>query len=65
MTTKLTEGGALRKNNKGEEALLILKDLLHLHPNDPDLNCQMALTCECMGSREKLYADFVDQVSRR
>lgn len=60
MNAKLAEVVALRKNNKGEEALLILKDLLHLHPNDPNANYQMAWTCDFMG-KESEAAPFYEQ----
>jgi outer membrane protein assembly factor BamD (BamD/ComL family) len=46
MKVKLSEVIALRKNNMGEEALAILRDLLSLHPNNPDVNYQMAWTCD-------------------
>ena len=60
MKAKLAEVIELRKNNKGEEALLILKDLLRLHPNDPDVNYQMAWTCDFMG-KESEAAPFYEQ----
>lgn len=60
MKTKLAEVVALRKSNKGEEALLILKDLLSIHPNDPDVYCQMAFTCDSMG-KESEAAPFYEQ----
>lgn len=60
MKTKLAEVVALRKDNKGEEALLILKDLLLGHPNDPDVNYQMAWTCDFMG-KESEAAPFYER----
>ncbi len=60
MKTQLAEVVVLRKNNEGEEALLILKDLLGLHPNDPDVNSQMAVTCDFMG-KESEAAPFYER----
>jgi tetratricopeptide (TPR) repeat protein len=50
---KLTEAIELRKNNKPEEAMAILKVLLHSNPNDPDINYQMAWTCDFMGKESE------------
>jgi tetratricopeptide (TPR) repeat protein len=46
---KLAEAVELRKNNKPEEAIKILATLLQSNPNDPDINYQMAWTCDFMG----------------
>jgi tetratricopeptide (TPR) repeat protein len=56
---KLSEAIALRKNKKGEEALTVLKDLLRLHPHDPDINYQMAWTCDFLG-KESEAAPFYE-----
>ena len=50
MKPKLFEAIELRKNKKPEEALLILKELLRKHPEDPDINYQMAWTFDSMGN---------------
>lgn len=60
MKTELVRAIALRKNKKGEEALEILKNLLRLHPNDPDVNCQLAYTCDSMG-KESDAAPFYER----
>lgn len=60
LKTKLTEAIELRKNKRAEEALLILKNLLKLHPDDPDVNFQMAWTCDFMG-KESDAAPFYEQ----
>lgn len=49
MKEKLEEAINLRKNNKPEEALRILGELLQARPDDPDFNYQMAWTCDFMG----------------
>jgi len=49
MKDKLAQAIALRKQNMPEVALTILKELLQTHPNDPDVNYQMAWTCDFMG----------------
>lgn len=51
--TKLSEVTALRKAKKDEEAFVMLKDLLLLHPDDPDVNCQMAYICDFMGKESE------------
>lgn len=50
MKLKLLEAVELRKNKKPEEAMSILKVLLQSHPNDPDVNYQIAWTCDSMGN---------------
>lgn len=51
---------ALRKENKPEEALVILDSLLQMHPNDPDVNYQMAWTCDFMG-KESAAVPFYEK----
>jgi tetratricopeptide (TPR) repeat protein len=53
MKTKLSEAIELRKNNKPEEAMSILKTLLRSNPNDPDINYQLAWTCDFMGKESE------------
>jgi tetratricopeptide (TPR) repeat protein len=53
MKTKLAEAIALRKNNKLEAAVSILKTLLQSHPSDPDINYQMAWACDLMGKESE------------
>ncbi|HMN69132.1 MAG TPA: tetratricopeptide repeat protein [Bdellovibrionales bacterium] len=53
MKTKLAEAIELRKNNKPEEAIQILTALLESNPNDPDINYQMAWTCDFMGKESE------------
>lgn len=53
MKTKLSEAIELRKNDKPEEAIKILKSLLQLNSNDPDINYQMAWTCDFMGKESE------------
>lgn len=49
MKTDIDQAVELRKSNKPEEAIAILRKLLEAHPNDPDINYQMAWTCDFMG----------------
>jgi tetratricopeptide (TPR) repeat protein len=49
MKTKLAEAIELRKSNKPEEAVRVLKTLLQAYPDNPDLNYQMAWTYDFMG----------------
>jgi tetratricopeptide (TPR) repeat protein len=53
MKEKLAEVIQIRKNNKCEEALGILIELLRLNPQDPDINYQMAWTCDFMGKESE------------
>lgn len=46
---KLAEVAALRTSKNNEAALEILETLLQSHPDDPDINYQMAWTCDAMG----------------
>ncbi len=49
MKEKIAEAVQFRKSDKPEEAMSLLLSLLPLHPNDPDLNYQLAWTCDFMG----------------
>ncbi|MBK9324313.1 MAG: tetratricopeptide repeat protein [Bdellovibrionaceae bacterium] len=53
MKTKLSEAIELRKNSKPEEAMSILKALLQTYPSDPDINYQMAWTCDSVGKESE------------
>jgi tetratricopeptide (TPR) repeat protein len=50
---KLAEAIRLRKDNKPEEAMQLLGDLLQSNPDDPDVNYQMAWTCDLMGKESE------------
>lgn len=43
----------LRNNKKPEEAIKVLTHLLQANPNDPDINYQMAWTCDSMGKESE------------
>lgn len=60
MKNKLTEAIELRKSKQPEKALNILKSLLESHPDDPDVNYQMAWTCDVMGN-ESQAAPFYER----
>lgn len=53
MNEKLAEAIQLRKNNHPDAALIILKDLLKSHGDDPNVNYQMAWTCDFMGKESE------------
>lgn len=53
MKTKLAEAIQLRKDKKPEEAIGILEALLQSHPTDPNINYQMAWTCDSMGKESE------------
>jgi tetratricopeptide (TPR) repeat protein len=58
MKAKLAEAIELRKNNKPEEAAKILKALLQTHPDNPDVNYQMAWTCDFMGKESEAVSYY-------
>ena len=49
MEDKLLKVIQLRKDNKPDQALIILAELLKSNPDDPTINYQMAWTCDFMG----------------
>lgn len=53
MRDKLKKAIELRTENKPDQALTILAELLKSHPNDPDVNYQMAWTCDFMGKESE------------
>jgi tetratricopeptide (TPR) repeat protein len=63
MKTKLAEAIALRKSNKPEEALSILKELLQSNPEDPVVNYQMAWTCDFMGKESEAVPYYEKAIS--
>lgn len=53
MEDKLSKAIQLRKDNRPDEAITILAELLKLNPNDPNINYQMAWTCDFMGKESE------------
>jgi tetratricopeptide (TPR) repeat protein len=53
MKSKLNEAIQLRKDNKPEQALTLLTELLKFSPEDPTINYQMAWTCDFMGKESE------------
>jgi tetratricopeptide (TPR) repeat protein len=53
VTKTLLDAIELRKQNKSEEALKILATLLKESPYDPELNYQMAWTCDSLGKESE------------
>lgn len=53
MEDKLKEAIKLRKDNQPDQALIILNELLKSHPNNPNVNYQMAWTCDFMGKESE------------
>lgn len=50
---KLAQAVELRKQNKPAEAMSLLESLLQAHPDDPDINYQLAWTCDFMGKESE------------
>lgn len=71
MKSKMEQAIELRRNGKAEQALELLKSLLPDFPNDPDLNYQLAWTCDSIGRESdavpfyekalRFYSDKLDQ----
>ena len=59
MNSQLSKAIELRNENKCEEALVILGQLLETQPLDPDINYQMAWTCDRLG-KESEAAPFYE-----
>jgi tetratricopeptide (TPR) repeat protein len=53
MNAQLSKAIELRKENRCEEALVILGQLLESNPLDPDINYQMAWTCDRLGKESE------------
>lgn len=53
MKAQLKEAAELRENKQPEQAIVILSRLLELHPDDPDVNYQMAWTCDSIGKESE------------
>ncbi len=53
MNTKLEEAIRLRTGNQHKAALRILDELLRANPDDPEVNYQMAWTCDSLGKESE------------
>lgn len=53
MKSQIEKAIQLRKENKPEEALNLLAEILKFNPNDPITNYQMAWTCDFMGKESE------------
>ena len=53
MESQMLKAIELRNENKCEEALVIFGDLLKEQPQDPDINYQMAWTCDRLGKESE------------
>lgn len=53
MEDKLLKAIQLRKDNKPEQAVSLLAELLQSSPNDPSFNYQMAWNCDFMGKESE------------
>lgn len=63
MKSKIEEAIQLRKNNKPDEALVILTELLKSNPDDSSLNYQMAWTCDFMGKESEAVPFYEKAIS--
>jgi len=53
MKSEIEKAIQLRKENKPEQALIVLAELLKSNPVDPTINYQMAWTCDFMGKESE------------
>lgn len=51
--SKIEKAMQLRKDNKPDQALVILTELLRINPKDPIVNYQMAWTCDFIGKESE------------
>jgi tetratricopeptide (TPR) repeat protein len=63
MKSQIAEAIGLRKNNEPEEAMRILKQLLQSNPDDPDVNYQLAWTCDFMGKESEAVPFYEKAIS--
>lgn len=63
MEGKLLKAIQFRKDNKPDEAIIILLELLKTNPNDPTINYQMAWTCDFMGKESEAVPFYEKAIS--
>jgi tetratricopeptide (TPR) repeat protein len=63
MEDKLIKAIQLRKENKPDQALVLLAELLKSIPDDPDVNFQMAWTCDYMGKESEAVPFYEKAIS--
>lgn len=63
MKAKLEKAIQLRKANKPEEAMVLLNEILQIYPSDPDVNYQMAWTCDFMGKESEAVQYYEKAIS--
>ena len=64
MSDKLLKAIQLRKENKPDQAMLLLQELLNSNPDDPNINYQMAWTCDFIGKESEavpFYKKAIDK----
>lgn len=63
MKAQLEKAIQLRKENKPEQALALLSELLKTYPENPDVNYQMAWTCDFMGNESDAVQYYEKAIS--
>ncbi|MCK6599044.1 MAG: tetratricopeptide repeat protein [Bdellovibrionaceae bacterium] len=63
MEDKLLKAIQLRKDNKPDQALTLLAELLKSNPDDPNVNYQMAWTCDFMGKESEAVPFYEKAIS--
>lgn len=63
MKSQIAEAIKLRKNNEPEQAMNLLKRLLQSYPDDPDVNYQLAWTCDSMGKESEAVPFYEKTIS--
>lgn len=53
MKSELEKAIQYRKENDGDQAIAVLSELLKSYPDDPNVNYQMAWTCDFMGKESE------------
>ena len=63
MKSKLQEAIQFRADNRPEESIQLLRTLLLEHPKDPNINLQMAWTCDSMGKEKEAVLYYETAIS--
>lgn len=63
MEDKLLKAIQLRKDNKPDQALALLTELLESNPDDPTINYQVAWTCDFMGKESEAVPFYEKAIS--
>jgi tetratricopeptide (TPR) repeat protein len=64
MKTELEKAISLRKNGQPEKALEVLRILHRSHPDDPEVNYQLAWTCDSLGKESEAVPFYEKAIAK-